>query len=48
VSTGEVWGYNPVKDDWSGCSQSRPLSGDISRNPVLLREALIAHDVYSA
>ena len=40
---GPVWGNNPVKDDRSNFTQSRPLQGDIGphvlRTPVLLSEA---------
>ena len=44
-----VWGYNPIQDDRSDWTQSRPLHGDINPHvqwtPVLLSEALLAHDV---
>jgi hypothetical protein len=45
-----LWGYNPVSDDRSNFTQSRPLQGYMSPRaqltPFLLSEALRAHDVH--
>ena len=47
---GGVWGYNPVWDDRSDFTQSRPLYGDmiphLQWTPDHLSEALLAHDVH--
>ena len=50
ISVWDFLEYNPVQDDRSDFTQSRPLYGDIGphvlRTPVLLGEALLARDVF--
>jgi hypothetical protein len=45
-----IRGHDPVQDDRSDFTQPCPLLGDtgpnVLRTPVLLSEALLAHDVY--